>query len=404
MSLIETIRVALTAIHSNALRSFLTIFMIMVGIAAVMLGAALGSGARSAVQEQISRLGANVLAIFPGQSFGRGHVASSNRVSLTIDDYEALQQDTQYLSAVVPELRSSRQIKFGNKNIHGQITGTTPNYMDVNRRELTHGRMISASDLAARRRVAVLGYSIPDNLDFSAASLLGRDISIGRIAFKVIGIFEEVGSSWGPSVDDAVYIPLSTARFRVFGSDRIGSLSVQVVENISIDMAMVDIERVLRREHKIRPGAANDFQIMNRKQFADMMEETTATLSILLISITGISLFVGGIGIMNIMLVSVTERTREIGVRKALGATRGNIMTQFVVEALAYGVLGGLLGILLGSAASSGLVAWFGWTMVIMLEAIVLAVVVSVGVGLFAGIWPAYRASKLDPIEALRHD
>ena len=405
MSLLESIRIALNAIRANALRSALTILMIVIGVGCVIIGAAFGSGTQAAVQEQMSTLGANVLSIYPGQSFGHGRVASSNRVSLTIDDYDALRRDSQFLSAVVPELRSSRQVKFGNKNIHGTITGTTPNYLVVNNRELTHGRMITQSDLAARRRVAVLGYSIPTSFEFAPTSLLGRDISIGRIIFKVVGVFAEVGSGgYGPSVDDAIYIPLTTARFRVFGSDRLGSLSAEVKENIGVDMAMVDIERVLRREHKIRPGDPNDFTIMNRSVFSDMMQSITSTLSTYIIGILAISLLIGAIGILSIMLVSVTERTREIGVRKALGATRGNILTQFIVEAITLGALGGLFGIILGWLGSEAISSQFDMPLIVEMQTVLIAVAVSVSVGFLAGVWPAYVASKLDPIEALRHD
>ena len=264
--------------------------------------------------------------------------------------------------------------------------------------------MLSEADLAARRRVAILGYSIPDNLEMTAASLIGRTISISRISFEIIGVFDEVGSSFGPSVDDAIFIPLTTAELRVFGTDRLRSLSAQVAEGVPIEMGMVDIERVLRREHKIRPGADNDFMIMNRRQFLDMAQASTEIFAYLLASIAGVSLLVGGIGIMNIMLVSVTERTREIGVRKALGATRWNILTQFVIEALTIGALGGLIGIGLGAGGAWLLANVAGWNVFISTDAVLLAVLFSVGVGLFFGIWPARRAAQLDPIEALRHD
>lgn len=403
MSVLETIRVALASIVSNLLRSTLTMLGIIIGVAAVITMVALGSGAQRAIDEQIDSLGARLLSVFPGQSMFRG-VASADRVSLTVDDYEALERDSRFLSAVVPEITAGSQIKYGNKNIYQSVTGTTPNYLDVNGRDLVVGSMFTEADVTARRRVAVLGYSVPDSLGIQPASLIGQTISIRRVNFEIIGVFDEVGSSWGPSVDDAIFVPWSTAQLRLFGTDRLRGLSAQVAQDVPLEVGMVDIERVLRREHKIRPGRDNDFMIMNRRQFLDMAQASTEIFAYLLASIAGVSLLVGGIGIMNIMLVSVTERTREIGVRKALGATRGNIMTQFVIEALTIGAIGGLLGIGLGSAGAWVLSTVVGWNVFISPDAVALAVVFSVGVGVVFGIWPARRAAVLDPIEALRHD
>ena len=403
MSIFETMRVALESIVANLLRSSLTMLGIVIGVAAVITMVALGAGAQRAVDEQIDSLGARVLSVRPGQSFWRG-VASAERVSLTVDDYEALRRDSQLLSAVVPELGSSRQIKFGNKNLRHTVNGTTPNYPQVHKLEVVHGRMFTAGDLAAKRRVAVLGSEIPANLEIEPAHLIGQTLFISRIPFQVIGVFSEVGERFGPEPDEDVFIPLTTAELRVFGHDRLRGLSAQVADDASLEMGMVDIERVLRREHKIRPGEDNDFMIMNRRQFIDMAAASTEIFAFLLASIAGVSLLVGGIGIMNIMLVSVTERTREIGVRKALGATRFNILMQFVIEALTIGVLGGLLGIAVGAGGALALTEAAQWNVHISTDAVMLAVAFSVGVGLFFGIWPARRAAQLDPIEALRHD
>ena len=403
MSIFETIRVALESIIANLLRSSLTMLGIIIGVAAVITMVALGTGAQRAVDEQIDQLGARVLSVMAGQSFFRG-VASANRVSLTVDDYEALKRDAHMLADVVPELGSGRQVKFGNRNLYHTINGTTENYPDVHGLSLAHGRMFTAGDLAARRRVAVLGSEIPTNLEMEPELLIGRTISISRIPFEIIGVFEEVGVRFGPNPDDDVFIPLTTAELRVFGNDRLRGLSARVADNVSLEMGMVDIERVLRREHKIRPGADNDFMILNRKQFLDMAQASTEIFAFLLASIAGVSLLVGGIGIMNIMLVSVTERTREIGVRKALGATKFNILMQFVIEALTIGALGGLLGIALGAGGAWMLIEFANWNVFISANAVLLAVAFSVGIGLFFGIWPARRAAQLDPIEALRHD
>ena len=403
MSLLETIRVALVAIAANPLRSGLTMLGIIIGVAAVITVVALGTGAQRAVDEQIESLGARVLSVRPGQSFWRG-VASADRISLKVDDYQALARDAPYLAAVVPELSGGRQIKFGNRNLRHTVVGTTPNYGEVHRMTLASGRMFAAADVAARRRVAVLGAEVVRNLELQPEELVGRTIHISRIPFEVVGVFEETGSGYGRNPDDDVFIPLTTAELRVFGRDWLSQLSAQVSEGVSLQMGMIDIERVLRREHKIRPGADNDFMIMNRRQFIEVAAASTEIFAFLLASIAGVSLLVGGIGIMNIMLVSVTERTREIGVRKALGATRLNILMQFVIEALTIGALGGLLGIALGAGGAWLLTEFANWNVFISPQAVLLAVAFSVGVGLVFGIWPAARAAQLDPIEALRRD
>ncbi len=403
MSIIETVRVALASIVANLLRSSLTMLGIIIGVAAVITMVALGTGAQRAVDEQIDQLGTRVLSVMAGQSFRRG-IASANRVSLTVDDYEALVRDAPLLAEVVPELSGGRQIKYGNKNLFHEVVGTTTNFPAVHAVEIAAGSMFTAGDLATRRRVVVLGSEIPENLEVTADSLIGHMLTINRTPFEIIGVFEEVGQRFGPEPDDRLFIPLTTAELRVFGQDRLRGLSAQVADDVSLEMGMVDIERVLRREHKIRPGEDNDFMIMNRRQFMEMAQASTEIFAFLLASIAGVSLLVGGIGIMNIMLVSVTERTREIGVRKALGATRFNILMQFVIEALTIGVLGGVLGIALGAGAAWALVEFAGWNVFISADAVLLAVVFSVGVGLFFGIWPARRAAELDPIEALRHD
>ncbi|MDE0692126.1 MAG: ABC transporter permease [Gammaproteobacteria bacterium] len=403
MSIIETVRVALASIVANLLRSSLTMLGIIIGVAAVITMVALGTGAQRAVDEQIDQLGTRVLSVMAGQSFRRG-IASANRVSLTVDDYEALVRDAPLLAEVVPELSGGRQIKYGNKNLFHEVVGTTTNFPAVHAVDIAAGSMFTAGDLATRRRVVVLGSEIPENLEVTADSLIGHTLTINRTPFEIIGVFEEVGQRFGPEPDDRLFIPLTTAELRVFGQDRLRGLSAQVADDVSLEMGMVDIERVLRREHKIRPGEDNDFMIMNRRQFMEMAQASTEIFAFLLASIAGVSLLVGGIGIMNIMLVSVTERTREIGVRKALGATRFNILMQFVIEALTIGVLGGVLGIALGAGAAWALVEFAGWNVFISVDAVLLAVVFSVGVGLFFGIWPARRAAELDPIEALRHD
>jgi putative ABC transport system permease protein len=343
----EIILVALGAIRVNKLRSFLTMLGIVIGVGAVITMVALGTGAQTAVEEELQALGTDLLSVYPGQSMHRGF-ASADRVSLTSDDAEALQRDGYALKEIVPELSRSQQVEYGNQNVNTEIVAATANYTEVNNYDVVAGEMFTAGDNDSRRRVAVLGNAVPNMFGVNGAAMIGQQISIRGIPFEIIGILSEKGSQGWRNPDEQILIPLKTGQFRVFGTDRVRSITVQVVDPDSVTVAMIGIERVLRREHGIRPGADNNFQIRNRTEFLSARQETAATFTFLLAGIAAVSLIVGGIGIMNIMLVSVTERTREIGVRKALGATRRNIMLQFLVEAVTLCMMGGVIGILVG--------------------------------------------------------
>ena len=404
MLLGEIINVALGAIRANKLRSFLTMLGIVIGVGAVITMVALGTGAQKAVQDQIQALGTDLLQVSAGQSMRHG-IASADRVSLTTDDATALSRDARGLKAVVPELRRSQQVEYGNQNINVNIMGTVPEFVPVNNYEIATGEMFTTGDGMARKRVAVLGYAVPEMVGANGAAMIGQQILIRGIPFEIIGVLEEKGStsSWN-NPDEQILIPLQTAQYRIFGSDRVNSITVQVVHPDSMTVAMIEIERVMRREHGIAPGRDNDFSIRNRAEFLTTFEETTQTFTFLLGGIAAVSLLVGGIGIMNIMLVSVTERTREIGVRKALGATRQNIMLQFLVEALVLCLMGGVVGIVAGWGGAVALSRLANWNTLVSPGAVVIAVIFSGAVGIFFGLWPARRASQLDPIEALRHE
>ncbi len=404
MQISEILAVAFQSILANKLRAALTMLGIIIGIAAVVTVVALGTGAQRAIDARISALGARLLSIYPGQSYQHG-IASGERVTLRTLDVEALTRDARLLDGVLPEIERSVQIKYGNQNINTSVIGTTPNYDDVRNYTLRAGRMFTAGDGEARRRYAVLGHAVPGMLEAGATEMLGQTVFVRGIPFEIIGIFAEKGSegSWR-NPDERVVIPLQTAQFRVFGTDRLRSITVQVAEGIPLEQGMVDVERVLRREHGIRPGEDNDFRLRNRQELLNTQQAATQVFSYLLASIAGVSLLVGGIGIMNIMLVSVTERTREIGIRKALGATRTNILMQFLVEAIVLCLVGGVLGIALGSSGAVALSRIAGWNTFISFGAIVLAVAFSAGVGIFFGLWPARRAASLNPIDALRYE
>ena len=399
--MIEILRVALTSIRGNLFRAALTMLGVIIGVAAVITMLALGTGAQRAVEQQLEALGANVITVTTWMRFAQG---IAREQALTTDDAVALRNEARNVSAVAPEQSSRQQVKLGNRNLNLSVIGTTQDHAVVNGFELQAGRMLTAIDDSSRRRVAVLGGEVPEQLGTTAEALLGRSILIKSLPFEVVGVYGKKGAIGFGNPDDDIYIPVSTSEFRVVGNDRVQNIAVQVAPGVEPAQAMVEIERVIRREHGLAPGADNDFTVVDRKQFLATQQQTTQILSFLLAGIAGVSLVVGGIGIMNIMLVTVTERTREIGIRKALGATRANILTQFLTESVVLCVLGGLLGMALGSGAARALARFAGWQTYVTLDALLLAFAFSAGVGLVFGLWPARRASKLDPIAALRYE
>jgi putative ABC transport system permease protein len=404
MILWELWMVALAAIRANKLRSFLTMLGIIIGVGAVITMVALGAGAQKAVQDNIQALGSNLLTVMPGQAFMRG-VASDQRVSLTIDDADSIRAKARRIVAVVPELSRNLQVKYGNKNSNISITGTVPDYFPVRNFTVAAGRAFTAGDNEARRRYAVVGAGVPELFGVNGPAMVGQQIEIRGIAFTVIGLLVAKGAQGSfMNPDEQVFIPLLTARYRVHGSDRVRSINIKVADAKDMNIAMIEIERVLRRTHNIRPGAENNFMIRNQADIIETVQQTTQTFTMLLAGIAAVSLLVGGIGIMNIMLVSVTERTREIGVRKALGATRGAILFQFLVEALVLCLVGGALGVAIGGGGAILLAKIFHWNTLVSPSSVMLALFFSFGVGLFFGLWPARRAAAMDPIVALRYE
>jgi putative ABC transport system permease protein len=399
----EIVIVALQSIRANLFRAALTMLGIIIGVGAVITMLAAGAGAQKRIDDQIASLGANILTVNASTFFSGG--VSRDKQTLIIDDADALRTDTHYLDAVVPEMQARGQIKLDNLNTNARLSGTTSDYAQIFSYKLAMGRFFNLTENEERRRVVVLGKEIPERLETEPAKLLGKTLSVNGQPFEVIGIFEGIGGGFGnQSPDGSAFIPLRTAEQRVMGKKQVDNISVRVADGVALERAMVDIERVLRREHKLLPGKPNDFAIVDRREFLATQQEAQQTFTMLLASIAGVSLIVGGIGIMNIMLVSVTERTREIGIRMALGATRFSIMLQFLVESVTLCLLGGLLGIGLGTGAASTLSKFAGWEVFVSPESVGLAVGFSAGVGLFFGIWPARRAARLDPIEALRYE
>jgi len=399
----ETISVAINALRVNKLRSLLTMLGIVIGVGAVITMVALGRGAQNSVNARISALGTTLLTINPGQVQTGGVASATDRARLTVDDADALARDGKWIAAVEPEMSRSLQVQFRNSNTNTTVLGTTPNYLDVRKYSLAAGKMFTAEDDDGRRRVAVLGQTVLQNLGVGN-EIVGQEIRINQSPFQVIGTLATKGSGGFGDPDDEVLIPLSTARFRLFTTKDLRTIGVLAPSESLITRTMVDIDRILRRSHRLPPGSAADFQIRNQADFLNTFAATTQAFTLLLAGIATVSLVVGGIGIMNIMLVSVTERTREIGVRKALGATRKNILLQFLIESIVLSVLGGFIGVCLGAGSAVLFRATLHWNTAVAPSSIILAFGFSALVGVAFGVWPARRAAALDPIDSLRYE
>jgi len=403
----ETVNVALEALRSNRLRSFLTMLGIVIGVAAVIAMVALGRGAERSVNERIAALGTTLVTIQPGQARGPGGIASStDRADLTLDDATAIETRAKYALAVQPEMSRQLQVQYGSQNANTTIVGTSANYLEVRNFTLAAGRMFGTGEDAAQRRVAVVGPEAAGNMGLPLSdAAVGEQIRINGVQFEVIGVLAAKGQAGGfGDPDDQVLIPIRTAQTRVIGGDRLRSINVLATSELDLPMTMAEAQKILRREHRLRPGRDDDFRIRNQSDFLTTLGETRQVFTLLLAGIAAVSLFVGGIGIMNIMLVSVTERTREIGIRKALGASQDTILAQFLIEAVVLCMMGGIGGILVGGGTAILLRAVFHMETAVDPVSILVSFLFAAMVGLGFGVWPAKRAASLDPIESLRYE
>jgi putative ABC transport system permease protein len=402
----EITLVALGALRANKMRSFLTMLGIVIGVAAVIAMVAIGKGAQNSISQRIAGLGTTLLTVRPGARRGFG-VATENNEKLTIEDAEALERRGTYFAAVGPEMNKRLLLQYGSLNAQTQVTGAKPEFLEIRKFTLASGRFFNIGEEAGMRRVAVLGSAVIDNLGLqSPEAIIGENIRLGGLQFEVIGVMASKGQTggFGNNPDDIVVIPLSTARYRLMGTPDLNSISVLAVTEDKIPEAQAEIQSILRRQHRLAAGKPDNFDIRNQAEFLSTFAETTKTFTFLLAGIAAVSLLVGGIGIMNIMLVSVTERTREIGVRKALGATKPAILFQFLIEAIVLCLLGGLIGVVVGAGGAFALSKLGGFNTTVDISSVVLAFVFSATVGVLFGVWPARRAAALDPIIALRYE
>lgn len=401
----ESIKMALEGMVANKLRTFLTLLGIIIGVGAVIAMVSLGFGMKENIKQNISKLGSNLLIITTGGRTATGaRLAAGEGTKLTYEDALAIERQVADISGISASVQTSYQLVAGNQNWTSRVEGTTPDNFVIQSLETEEGRTFNDKDLNRRSRVCVIGKTVADNL-FPEGDPVGKMIRIKKAPFQVIGVLKSKGQSgMGMDQDDVVYMPLTTMQNRMMGITHVQRITVQAENENVINHVQAETEQVLRVRHRIKDGDYDDFTVRNMTAIMDTMMETANSITILLGCIAAISLLVGGIGIMNIMLVSVTERTREIGIRKALGATYSNILLQFLIEAMVIGIVGGSMGVILGVAASFGISYIAGWNTVISVWAIIIAVVFSVGIGLFFGIYPARKAALLDPIDALRYE
>ena len=398
----ESLISATTSIRTNAIRSFLTSLAIIIGTAAVIAVIGIGSSANKALEASIDDLGGRTLTVSPGQN--RRGAVTKGMIPLDIKDASALAKNKVHNWKISPTIKKNRQIKFKNANINQRVGAYLPLHFDVRGYDLEFGRLFTKEENLERKRVAVLGSGIPSELSTNTSTILNSEILIAGTTYKVVGILKEEGSTGWQSPDEEIYIPLLTGVQRLFGSPYVDSINVGITNGTNVDEAMMTIEQILRAQHEIGPGEDNDFRISDYSQFSDLRRQATGIFTILIAGIAGISLIVGGIGVMNIMLVSVSERTREIGLRKALGATHKAIMLQFIVEAVLLCLIGGLIGALLGIIILYLFAAINEWPFSLPISAMFGSITFSAIVGLFFGIWPARKAAKLDPATSLRYE
>jgi putative ABC transport system permease protein len=408
MELFLSLKIAIRALRTNKMRSFLTMLGIIIGIAAVIAMVAIGSGASKIVSEQIASIGSNILLVLPGSTTSGGlRMGAGSTQTLTYDDALAIQKESPSVSYAAPTVREAAQVVYGNMNWSTGIMGITPEYLAVRDWPIVEGRNITQSDVEGATKVCLIGQTVAENL-FGAEDPVGKIIRIKNVPVTVVGLLDRKGQSpQGTDQDDIIYVPLRTAQRKLFGSqfpDTVRAILVQAKSEQDLSTAEKEVTDLLNQRHRIGPGRESDFTVRNLSEILNVAEQSSKAMSLLLGAVASISLIVGGIGIMNIMLVSVTERTREIGIRMAIGATERDILLQFLTEAVLLTLIGGIIGMALGVGGAKLVSAFFDWPTLISLQAIIVAFVFSGAVGIFFGFYPARKAAAMNPIEALRYE
>jgi putative ABC transport system permease protein len=399
-------KIAWGALMRNKFRAFLTMLGIIIGVASVIAMLAIGQGSKKSIQGQMSSMGSNLVFVMPGsQQKGGAMMGNSNAQTLTLADAEAIKKQCENITAVSPEVRSSGQAVFGNKNWPTSIYGSNEEYLSIKKIDVKSGRMFTDKEIKSMAKVCLVGETVIENLFGKGADPIGQTIRYKNIPFKVIGVLSEKGdNSFGQDQDDLMLAPYTTVQKRILAIEHIQAIYTSAVSEEKTIEAIAELETVLRARHKITNPDDDDFRVMSQSELVKTFTSISDILTALLGAISGISLLVGGIGIMNIMYVSVTERTREIGLRMSIGGKGKDILMQFLIESVMLSVLGGLIGILLGYLAAAGVGSIMGWPVEITTNSVILSFVVCSAIGIFFGWYPARKASNLNPIDALRYE
>lgn len=407
MNISNLFKIAFRAIAANKLRSFLTMLGIIIGVASVIAMMAIGQGSKKSIQANIAEMGSNMIMIRPGQDKGPGGAQqdASDMQTLKLKDYETLKEQAKYLSAISPSVNASGQFINGNNNTPSTIYGISPDYMEIRQLKIEDGDMFTDEDIKTSAKVCVIGKTVADNLFTNGEDPVGKVIRYNKIPFRIVGVLKAKGyNSFGMDQDDMVLAPYTTVMKRILSVTYLQGINASAITEDMTDLAIDDITSILRESHKLKGTDEDNFSIRSQQEMAEMMNSTSDTMTILLLVVACISLVVGGIGIMNIMYVSVTERTKEIGLRMSVGARAIDILNQFLIESVLLSVTGGIIGVIFGIGAAVGINVFAHWPIQIQPWSVLLSFAVCSATGIFFGWYPAKKAASLDPIEAIRYE